>query len=158
MDAYDESLRDENDEEDIEDEASSTDGNSSRQDACLFDCLVDGCTVQYRYYANLLRHYATGKHTQVVEKYSLIDKSKILFHQNLTLNQSRGTPSLSITVIPPQINFRTRALQPNWASQKTRTNVRFNERQKAYLEAKFNEGVVTGSEYLHSSSSSAKHY
>jgi hypothetical protein len=37
-------------------------------------------------------------------------------------------------------------LTQNWASQKTKPNVRFNDKQKQFLQQKFNEGVETGSE------------
>lgn len=130
--------------EDEEEKAGSIVENSSDRDRCLFDCLFEGCTAQYRYHANLLRHYATGKHNQVLEKYSLIDKSKILFHRNLFMNQSRTTPSLSIIVVPSPVNLLIRPLHPSWALQKSRSNTRFNEKQRTYLEAKFKEGVNTG--------------
>lgn len=80
MRIHEASLRHESIEAKTEYDSSSSDGYSSDQDRCLFDCLVEGCTAQYRYHANLLRHYATGKHIRVIEKYSLIDRSKILFH------------------------------------------------------------------------------
>lgn len=133
--------------EEEEEKAASIVRNPSDSDRCLFDCLVEGCTAQYRYHANLLRHYATGKHNQVLEKYSLIDKSKLLFHRNLLMNQSRTTPTLSITVVPSPVNLLIRPLHPSWALQKSRSNARFNEKQRTYLAAKFKEGVTTGREY-----------
>jgi len=51
-----------------------------------FDCLHDGCTARYRYYSHLLHHYTLGKRKMKLEKHSLVDKSKILFHENLTIN------------------------------------------------------------------------
>jgi hypothetical protein len=119
--------------------------DTTEDDHYSFDCYADGCTARYRYYSNLLRHYMTGNHQLKLEKHSLIDKSKILFHQNLTTNHLRSTPLLSITVVPPVNVSVIPSLAQNWASQKTKQNVRFNDNQKHFLQAKFNEGVRTGS-------------
>ncbi|CAF1459416.1 unnamed protein product [Rotaria sordida] len=115
--------------------------NAPENDHYSFDCLVDGCTARYQYHANLLRHYTTGKHKLQLEKHTLIDKSKILFHQSLTTNHLHSTPLLSITVIPPINNSTIPSLPQNWASQKIRPNVRFNDKQKEFLQEKFNEGT-----------------
>lgn len=120
---------------------------SSTDDYYSFDCLIDGCTARYQHHANLLRHYTIGKHKFKLEKFTLIDKAKILFHKNLTSNHLRSTPLLSITVIPPINNSTVPPLLPNWASQKVKKNIRFNHKQKQFLEEKFNEGVQTGSMY-----------
>lgn len=93
----------------------------------------------------VIRHYTTGKHKLRLEKYSLIDQSKILFHQRLTTNYSRATPLLSIAVVPPATSSPIPPLGQNWASQKTKQNVRFNDKQKQYVEEKFHEDVRTGS-------------
>jgi hypothetical protein len=81
-----------------------------------------------------------------LEKHSLVDKSKILFHQSLTTNYLRSTPLLSITVIPPANSSSIPSLSHSWASQKIKQNIRFNDKQKQFLQEKFNEGVETGSE------------
>ena len=112
-----------------------------------FDCLTDGCIARYRYYGNLLRHYATGRHKMKLEKHSLIDKSKILFHQHLSTDNLRSTPLLSIDVIPPTTNSNIPPLGQNWASQKAKPVARFNEKQKQFLQEKFNEGIQTGSKW-----------
>ena len=82
-----------------------------------------------------------------LEKYSLIDKSKILFHQHLSTDHLRSTPFLSISVIPPATTSNIPPLAQNWASQKQKAIVRFNEKQKQFLQEKFDEGVQTGSKY-----------
>ncbi|CAF3317413.1 unnamed protein product [Rotaria sp. Silwood2] len=120
--------------------------NTSEDHYNSFDCQVNGCVARYRYYANLLRHYTTGKHKMKLEKHSLIDKSKILFHQSLTTNHLRSTPLLSITVVSPVNSSIIPPLTEHWASQKNKPNIRFNNKQKQYLQEKFNEGVETGSE------------
>ncbi|CAF4541313.1 unnamed protein product, partial [Rotaria sp. Silwood2] len=118
--------------------------NTSEDHYNSFDCQVNGCVARYRYYANLLRHYTTGKHKMKLEKHSLIDKSKILFHQSLTTNHLRSTPLLSITVVSPVNSSIIPPLTEHWASQKNKPNIRFNNKQKQYLQEKFNEGVETG--------------
>jgi hypothetical protein len=112
----------------------------------LFECTVDGCTASYRYYAHLLRHCTIGKHQMKLEKYSLIDRSKMLFHQKLTTNHPHSTPLLSITVIPAVNISMVPPLTEGWASQKSKQTVRFNEKQKQFLQEKFNQGVETGCE------------
>ncbi|CAF3157820.1 unnamed protein product, partial [Rotaria sp. Silwood2] len=96
--------------------------NASEDHCYAFDCQVNGCVARYRYYANLLRHYTTGKHKMKLEKHSLIDKSKILFHQSLTTNHLRSTPLLSITVVSPVNSSTIPPLTQHWASQKNKPN------------------------------------
>ena len=80
-----------------------------------------------------------------LEKHSLIDKRKILFHQSLITNNPRTTPLLSIA-IDPSVNIPIiSSLPQNWASQKVTQNVRFNDKQKQLLQEKFEEGIRTGS-------------
>ncbi|CAF4659054.1 unnamed protein product [Rotaria sp. Silwood1] len=95
-----------------------------------FDYQVNGCVARYLYYANLLRHYTTGKHKMKLEKHSLIDKITILFHQSLTTNHLRSTPLLSITAVSPVNSSIIPPLTQHWASQKNKPNVRFNDKQK----------------------------
>ncbi|CAM4876654.1 unnamed protein product [Rotaria socialis] len=141
------SYQDENSstEDENEEESNVNDASTSEKEHYFFDCLTSGCTARYRSYANLLRHYATGKHKMKLEKHSLIDKSKILFHQHLSTNHLRSTPLMSITVIQPVKNPIIYSLSKNWTSHKTKSSVRFNKKQKQFLLDKFNEGVNTGS-------------
>ena len=111
-----------------------------------FDCPVEGCTKRYISYANLLRHTMAGKHRTKLEKYSLIDKSKSLFHQNLATNHPRMTPLLSLSVVSSTNHSTTPKLTEGWASQRVKTNTRFNDKQKQFLQDKFDEGVQSGSE------------
>jgi hypothetical protein len=111
-----------------------------------FDCPVEGCTNRYISYANLLRHTMGGKHGKKLEKHSLIDKSKTLFYQNLLTNHTRTTPSLSLSVVSSASHSMTPKLTEGWASQKIKPNTRFNDKQKQFLQDKFDEGVQSGSE------------
>lgn len=108
--------------------------------------MVEGCTSRFRYHTNLLRHYATGRHKKRLEKQSLIDKSKVLFHHNLTTSNIRSTPLLSFTIVPPTNTTDTPQLEEGWALVKNKCHNRFNEKQKRFLESKFNEGFESGSE------------
>ncbi|CAF4127583.1 unnamed protein product, partial [Rotaria magnacalcarata] len=131
------------------DESSTSEEESSinetlENDQYSFDYLTNGCTARYRYHANLLRHYTTGKHKMKLEKQSLVDKSKVLFHQSLTTNHLRSTPLMSITVVSPENTSTISSLNQNWASQKSKPNVRFNDKQKQFLQGKFDEGTKTG--------------
>lgn len=143
---YLEEFHDENDGSIMsEDEISSPKQPSPDENHYLFDCLVEGCTARYRFHSNLLRHYATGNHTKVVEKHSILDKSKIIFHRNLTTNHLRTTPLLSFTIVSSSDDLVIPPLQRGWAIQKVKNNIRFNEKQRSFLESKFDEGVNTGS-------------
>jgi hypothetical protein len=70
----------------------------------------------------------------------------MLFHQKLTTNHPHSTPLLSITVIPAVNISMVPPLTEGWASQKSKQTVRFNEKQKQFLQEKFNQGVETGCE------------
>ncbi|CAF2072455.1 unnamed protein product [Rotaria magnacalcarata] len=127
-----------------ESEEESSINETLENDQYSFDCLTNGCTARYRYHANLLRHYTTGKHKMKLEKQSFVDKSKVLFHQSLTTNHLRSTPLMSITVVSPENTSTISSLNQNWASQKSKPNVRFNDKQKQFLQGKFDEGTKTG--------------
>ncbi|CAF1482669.1 unnamed protein product [Adineta ricciae] len=129
---------------DVEDENNDQSNSTDTLDDQLFECLVDACVASYRYHAHLLRHYTIGKHKLKLEKYSLIDKSRLIFHQKLTTNYSHSTPLLSITVIPAANNSTIPALPEIWALQNAKPNVRFSDKQKQFLQEKFNQGVETG--------------
>ncbi|CAF2994383.1 unnamed protein product [Rotaria sp. Silwood2] len=79
-----------------------------------------------------------------LEKHSLLDKGKIRFHQSLTTNHFRSTPLLSIIVVEPVNTSVVFSLDQNWTSQKVKPNVRFNDKQKKFLQEKFDEGIKTG--------------
>ncbi|CAF1174941.1 unnamed protein product [Adineta ricciae] len=127
-----------------EDETDDLSDTNQTSDNELFGCPVDGCVASYRYYTHLLRHCTIGKHQMKLEKYSLIDKSKMLFHQKLTTNTPHTTPLLSITVIPFVNNAMIPQLTEGWALQKNKPTIRFNEKQRQFLQEKFNQGVETG--------------
>ena len=88
-----------------------------------------------------------GKHKMKLEKNSLMDKSKMLFHQNGTTNHLRSTPLLSITVVSFANGQITPSLSQNWAAQKIKKNTRFNDKRKQILLDKFNKGARTGSQW-----------
>ena len=134
-----------NGEEETEDESNSKDIEESEQHS--FDCLMDGCTARYRSHSNLLLHFMIGKHKMKLEKHSLTHKSKTLLHQNLTINHLCSTPLLSITVVSSTNIQITPSLSQNWAIQKIKKTICFNDKQKQSSLDKFNEGVRIGSKW-----------
>jgi hypothetical protein len=63
-------------------------------------------------------------------------------------NHTRATPLLSFTVVPASSASTTSLLVEGWASQKMKANIRFNDKQKQFLQDKFDEGVESGSKLL----------
>ncbi|CAF1262367.1 unnamed protein product, partial [Didymodactylos carnosus] len=59
-----------------------------------FDCEEERCTKQFMRLGNLTIHMTTGKHDIEQKKYSLLDKSKLLYKQKLENVTLQAIPNL----------------------------------------------------------------
>lgn len=122
-----------------DEDADSTD--SELQLPKLFSCTEDGCIKSFQRYSSLQYHIQFGNCVLKPERLSLLDKAKVLYTEKLTSGageqatiKSTDTLSTSHDNSPPQ----------GWALKVSKSNVRFTEQQKQYLNEKFAIGKETG--------------
>ena len=124
--------------------ARSSDLNSPSDE--LFSCPNEGCVKMYRHFSGLDKHLSFGKCKLMVEKESLLDKAKRQYHALLT-SDTGPTSTCSIT-LQSQANASHLSagveIPEGWALKSTRKSARFTEKQKAFLDEKFNIGQNTG--------------
>ena len=121
---------DKNIEESDEDESSSK----------LFACPVDGCIKLYQLHSSLENHLHYGKCKLTPERDSLFDKAKLIYRDKL-LHGTSVQPVLASSTMEATTK---ESLPQGWALKSTRTAMRFNDQQKAYLNEMFAIGTETG--------------
>jgi len=107
----------------------------------VYTCPQDGCVRVFQRLHALDNHLSIGQCTKSLEKYSLFDLAKIRYKS--ALEEGVGV----IPVLNPVLT--TVAMPENrckegWALRTTKKSYRFNDKQKAYLNAKFEIGQATG--------------
>ena len=105
----------------------------------LFTCPVDGCIKTYQRYSSLEYHVEYGNCKLKNERQSLMDKAKVLYTEKLLHGASKQA-ALKSTDKPAVNNENT--VQQGWALKTTKSNTRFNEKQKLYLNEKFDIGIL----------------
>ncbi len=121
----------------LESESLAADGFSS----LLFSCPTEGCTRQFRYEANLARHFILDKHTYANERETAIDFAQrnyeaALGQSNLlTIRRAQESMITSLPTVGPTIEM-------GWALKTTHPSTPFDDAQKDYLAAKFEEGAT----------------
>ncbi|CAF1271199.1 unnamed protein product [Didymodactylos carnosus] len=87
----------------------------------------------------------TGKHDIEQEKYSLLDKSKLLYKQKLENVTLQAIPNLqNFKVIRSATNKQHQPLTCGWALMAKKSNVQFSQQQKDFLTQKYDESETTG--------------
>ena len=112
----------------------------------LFECSVHRCVEAFETFGQLDLHLDVGKHTvSRVSQYDAIRRDWALKFSSLdtadiksSSSDSKGSRTLQgdIADVPP--------LQTGWALSKPRSNVRFSEKVKEYLTARFSLGERSG--------------
>ena len=113
-----------------------------RPSSSVFSCPQEGCIKVFQRSSALERHLSLEACSMSPERHTLIDLAK---QQYATL-LSEGVallPSLQFSGSVSNSN-QSQSLKEGWALKETKKPYRFNEKQKAYLEAKFNIGQSTG--------------
>ena len=105
-----------------------------------YPCPQDGCIRVFQRISSLERHLWFEKYTTSLERLSLLDLAKTEYASILCEG---------ITPMPTLPSMATRtgissAAQEGWALRETKKAYCFNEKQRRYLEAKFNLGQTTG--------------
>lgn len=107
----------------------------------VFPCPQDGCVRVFQRLSALEKHLSLEKCTKSLEKRSLMDLAKIAYKSSL--EEGVGCiPSLEPVVA--MVGESDRCNEEGWALKSTKKAYRFSEKQKAYLDVKFNIGQTTG--------------
>ena len=106
-----------------------------------FPCPQDGYTRVFQRISSLERHLSFEKCTTSVERFSLLDLAKTEYASLLR----EGVASMPTLLLSTSTLATISSTAPEgWASKEPEKPYRLNEKQKSYLEAKFNLGQETG--------------
>lgn len=105
-----------------------------------YPCPQDGCTRVFQRISSLERHLSFEKCTTSLERLSLLDLAKTEYASLLREGVGTMPTLLSISTLTTSSSNA----QEGWALREAKKAYRFNEKQKSYLEAKFNLGQTTG--------------
>ena len=108
----------------------------------LFACPVDGCVKLFQQFASLECRVLYGKCTLVEEKHNLLDKAKVLYREKL-LQGSTSIPFLSSRTFAVSQSSAS-ILPQGWALKAGKQTNSLSDKQKKYLDQKFNIGQQTG--------------
>ena len=110
--------------------------------SCVFSCPKEGCVKVFQRSSALERHLSLESCSMSPERHTLMDLAK---QQYATcLHEGVGLlPSLQVSSSVDS-SSQSEALKEGWALKEMKKAYRFNEKQKTYLEAKFNIGQSTG--------------
>lgn len=125
--------------------SSNNDNSNSDDDGGLFPCTEDGCVQVFARFGNLTRHLDSGTHKYAKEAtLSLSDRSKILYSEKIA-QQAPAIPKIDAFRKPVDDNGDVQEIfNKGFALKGKRSAPRFNEKQKKYMEYRFNEGNRTG--------------
>ena len=124
-----------------DDDENEADGDGKEKSPKLFSCPAEGCIKNYHRYSSLETHLEYGVCKLQLERQSLLDKAKAMYVEKL-LHGAGEQPVMksSDTLLVNRYDM----LPQGWALRTTKSSKRFNERQKSYLNEKFNNGNETG--------------
>ena len=106
----------------------------------LFSCPQDGCVKVFQRLSSLEKHLSLEKCTQSLEKRSLLDLAKLGYKAQL----EEGAGHITITAPVTEGALDDVYIKEGWALKCVKKPYRFNNTQKAYLDAKFAIGQTTG--------------
>ena len=101
-----------------------------------YPCPQEGRIRVFQKLSNLERHLSVEKCSRSLERLSLLDYAAVLQEGVSTMPILESTSTLSLASASPP--------KEEWALKESTKAYRFNEKQRSYLEAKFNLGQSTG--------------
>lgn len=117
----------------------------SEEPSAVFPCPNGGCTKVFQYHSSLEKHLSLEKCTQSFERQTLLDHAKLGYKSRLEegIGYTVSVTSVSSAVrkeVPPS----GLQVEKGWALKCIKKPFCFNEKQKAYLDAKFSIGQASG--------------
>lgn len=134
-------IKDKPTDETVESDDSETTEPNEPESPKLFSCTIDGCVRSFQRYSSLEYHLEYGKCELKPERLSLMDKAKVMYTEKLMHGASEQTTMKSSDA---QAKNEESMLPQGWALKASKSNTRFNEKQKQYLNEKFDIGKETG--------------
>ena len=111
----------------------------------VFSCPKEGCVKVFQRSSALERHLSLESCSMALERHTLMDLAKQQYATRL--HEGVGLlPSLQVSSSVDS-SSQSEALKKGWALKEMKKAYRFNEKQKTYLEAKFNIGQSTGRKF-----------
>ena len=107
-----------------------------------FSCPNEGCVRVFQRFSSLERHLSFERCSKSLERQSLLDLAKTEYASLLEEGVGR-IPTLKSRE-PLESDETVSDVGEGWALKETKKSYRFNDAQKAYLEAKFDIGQTTG--------------
>ena len=121
-------------------EVSKTHEEIAGDETAAFACPQDKCMIVFQRHSALEKHLFSEKCTKSLKR-SLLDLAKIAYKS--ALEEGVGTiPTLQ--PVPGSECLTDCCNKEGWALKSTKNAFRFSEKQKAYLDAKFNIGQTSG--------------
>ena len=105
----------------------------------IFSCPEEGCIKSFVHYSSLEKHCIFCAHIRSLEKITLQDRAKLLYAQRLEEGQTKHLSCVQVHGSPS-----SPLLDMGWALKSKAKVVRFNEKQKSYLESRFLHGEKLG--------------
>jgi len=124
------------------DESSDSDTMSTVNSSRLFTCPEEGCVKTFRRHSSLVKHLDCGTHKRKLEQETLYDKAMIEYATKLDCGASKVPTVIeasgpSLPTAPP--------LMMGWALKTIQSRrTKFTDKQRQYLNAKFQIGERTG--------------
>ena len=112
----------------------------------LFECSVLGCAEAFKTFAQLELHLSVGKHTvSRLNQYDAIRRDWALKFSSVDTSNNKNCSSDSrCPQTSPGDTTISSPLQRGWALSRPRSTVRFSQKAKEYLTARFTLGERTG--------------
>ena len=107
----------------------------------VYSCPREGCIRVFQRSSALERHLSLEACSMSPERHTLMDLAKQQY--SIRLQEGVGLPSLQAPASAGS-SIQGQTVKEGWALKELKKPYRFNEKQKAYVEAKFNIGQSTG--------------
>ena len=108
----------------------------------IFACPQDGCVKVFQRLCSLEKHLSLERCSRSLEKQTSLDLAKLGYKSRL--EEGGACISIPSAVTVPKEAATDQCISEGWALKCGKKAYRFNEQQKAYLDAKFAIGQTTG--------------
>lgn len=112
------------------------------EESGVFSCPQKGCVRVFQRHSSLEKHLSVDTCTKTLEKHTLLDLAKLKYASILKESAS-SSPNIN-PVSRKGSNVASPFSDDGWALRGAKKPYKFNEKQREYLEAKFNIGQGTG--------------
>ena len=112
------------------------------EESGVFSCPQEGCVRVFHRHSSLEKHLSVETCTKALEKHTLLDLAKLKYASILKESAS-SIPTID-SVSRKGSNVVSPFSDEGWALRGTKKPYKFNEKQREYLEAKFDIGQGTG--------------